>query len=92
VRVALGASTARLLRLVLGSAIRIIAGGALVGLVLSAAVSRSITSFLFGVTPLDPVTLVVVTAVLVLTGAVSTLAPALRAARVDPAAAFRSDR
>jgi len=92
VRVALGASTARLLRLVFGSATRVVAGGALVGLALSAAVSRSITGFLFGVTPLDPVTLGAVTAVMVLTGAVSTVAPALRAARVDPAVAFRSDR
>jgi putative ABC transport system permease protein len=92
VRVALGASTARLLRLVFGSATRVVAGGALVGLALSAAVSRSITGFLFGVTPLDPVTLGAVTAVVVLTGAVSTVAPALRAARVDPAVAFRSDR
>jgi len=43
------------------------------------------------VPPLDPVTFAAVTAVLALTAAVATLAPALRATRVDPVAAFRND-
>ena len=91
VRIALGASPRDVLRLVLRGAARVIVSGALVGLALSAALSRSIATFLFGVPPLDPVTFAAVTAVLGLTAAVATLAPALRATRVDPVAAFRND-
>ena len=64
--------------------------GALVGLALSAALSRSIATFLFGVQPLDPVTFAAVAAVLGLTAALATVAPALRAARVDPVVTFRN--
>jgi len=92
VRVALGASPARLLRSVLGSATRVVTGGVLVGVVLSAVLSRWIAGFLFGITPLDPITFGAVVAVLALTGVLATLAPALRAARVDPVIAFRIDQ
>jgi putative ABC transport system permease protein len=91
VRIALGASTFHVLRLVLGSAARVIVSGALVGLALSAALSTSISTFLFGVQPIDPVTFAAVAAVLALTAAVATVAPALRATRVDPVAAFRNN-
>ena len=92
VRIALGASTTRLLRLVLGNATRIVAGGALIGLALSAVLSQLIAGVLFGVPPLDPITFGAVIAVLAVTGALSTLVPALRAARVDPVVAFRNDQ
>ena len=91
VRIALGASRRDVLRLVLAGAARLIVSGALVGLALSAALSKSIATFLFGVPPLDPVTFVAVAALLGLTAAVATLAPALRATRVDPVAAFRNE-
>ena len=91
VRIALGASRRDVLRLVLTGAARVIVSGAIVGLALSAALSRSMATFLFGVPPLDPVTFAVVTAMLGLTAALATLAPALRATRVDPVAAFRND-
>jgi putative ABC transport system permease protein len=90
VRIALGARRSDVLRLVVGSAARVIASGAVVGLALSAALSRSIATFLFGVQPLDPVTFAVVAAVLGLTTTVATVAPALRATRIDPVVAFRN--
>jgi putative ABC transport system permease protein len=90
VRIALGASTGHVLRLVLGSAARVILSGALIGLALSAALSRSLATFLFGVQPLDPVTYAAVATVLGLTAVLATLAPALRAARVDPVVTFRN--
>jgi len=78
--------------LVLDIATRVVAAGVLVGLVLSAVLSRWIAGFLFGITPLDPITFGAVVAVLALTGVLATLAPALRAARVDPVIAFRIDQ
>jgi putative ABC transport system permease protein len=91
VRVALGATTTSVLTLVLGSAARVIAAGAVAGLGLAAVVSRSMSSFLFGVQPLDPVTYASVAVVLGITAAIAAAAPALRAAHVDPAAVFRSE-
>jgi ABC-type antimicrobial peptide transport system permease subunit len=55
------------------------------------ALARFVSSFLFGVQPWDVVTFGTVAAVLAVTGAVAALAPALRAARVDPVIAFRND-
>ena len=90
VRRALGATTNDLVRLVVSSAVRVIGGGAVIGLLLAAALSRLIVSVLFGVQPLDFATFAGVTAVLVIAAAVSVAGPALRAARIDPAAALRT--
>jgi putative ABC transport system permease protein len=91
VRIALGATTSSVLRLVLGSAARLIVIGAVIGLAAAAVLARSISAFLFGVQPLDPVTFASVGIVLALTAAIAAVAPALRAARVDPVEAFRSE-
>jgi putative ABC transport system permease protein len=91
VRVALGATAASILRLVLGSAARTIAIGAAIGLAAAAALARTISTFLFGVQPLDPATFVSVAVLLTLTATVATAAPAWRATRVDPVEAFRSE-
>ena len=65
VRRALGATTSDVLRLVVGSAARVIAAGATVGLALSAVFGRLLATMLFGVEPLDPTTFASVTIVLV---------------------------
>ena len=91
VRRALGATTRDVVHLVVGSAVRVIAAGAIVGLALSAVLGRLLGSMLFGVPPRDPVTFAFVAVVLVLTVAVSTAAPARRATRVDPAVALRGE-
>ena len=90
VRRALGATTKDVLRLVVGSALKVIAVGVAVGLGLAAALGRLVTTMLFGVTPLDPVTFAFVTLVLALTAALAVAGPAWRAARIDPAAELRS--
>jgi putative ABC transport system permease protein len=91
VRIALGATATNVLRLVLGSAARVIALGAVVGLVAAAGLGQVISIFLFGVQPLDPVTFASVALLLAVTGAVAAAAPALRAVRVDPVEAFRAE-
>jgi putative ABC transport system permease protein len=91
VRIAFGATTTDVLGLVLGSVARVIVVGVAVGLVAAPALGQSIATFLFGVQPLDPVTFASVAAVLTLTAAVATAAPALRATRIDPVVAFRNE-
>jgi putative ABC transport system permease protein len=91
VRIALGASTTNVLRLVLGSAARVVITGTIVGLGAAAALSRTIAIFLSGVEPLDPLTFTSVGVVLALTAAIAAAAPAWRATRVDPVEAFRAE-
>ena len=91
VRIALGASTGTVLGLVLRGAARMVGIGAAIGLVAAALLAQSISAFLFGVQPLDPVTFVSVAGVLLLTATAAALVPALRAARVDPVQAFRNE-
>jgi putative ABC transport system permease protein len=91
VRIALGATTAKVLGLVLGSAVRVIVAGGVIGLAAAAALGRTISIFLSGVQPLDPVTFALVAVVLAVTAALAAAAPALRATRVDPVEAFRSE-
>jgi putative ABC transport system permease protein len=91
VRIALGATAGSVLRLVLGSAARLIAIGAAIGLIASAVLSRSIAVFLFGVEPLDPVTFASVGLVLAMTATMAVAVPAWRATRVDPVEAFRTE-
>jgi putative ABC transport system permease protein len=91
VRIALGASVGHVLGLVGRAAVGVLGVGLVVGLLGAVALARFVSSFLFGVQPWDAVTFGAVAAVLAVTGAVAALAPALRAARVDPVIAFRND-
>jgi putative ABC transport system permease protein len=91
VRIALGASGSSVLGLVLRGAARMIVAGTLAGLGLAFALSKTISAFLFGVQPIDPVTFVGVVLVLAATAALAAALPAWRAARVDPALAIRND-
>ena len=77
------------MRLVVGDALRVIAIGAAIGLVLAAASGRLIASMLFGVQPMDLTTFAFVTIVLGTTAAISVAGPAWRAAKIDPAVALR---
>jgi putative ABC transport system permease protein len=91
VRRALGATSSDVLRLVAGSAARLVAAGTLIGLVAAAVSSRLLTTMLFGVEPLDPATFGFVALALILTAAVAVAGPAWHAARIDPATALRAD-
>jgi putative ABC transport system permease protein len=91
VRIAVGASFADVLRLVFGSAARLTAIGLAIGLLAAGVLSRWLTTLVYPVAPLDPVTFSVVPLVLVATAAIAAAAPAWRAAHVDPVVTFRSE-
>jgi predicted permease len=91
IRMALGATPANIQRRVLGRTLKLAAAGIAIGAVASTAVSQVITSLLFHTEPNDPVTFLAVTAVLVLVALFAGFFPALRATRVDPTIALRSE-
>lgn len=91
VRVALGARTEDVIRMILGGGARLVALGAAAGIALSLAGGRFVEPLLFQTSPRDPVVLVAVVATLTLVAAVAMVVPTLRAARVDPIVALRAD-
>ena len=91
IRMALGSQRSGIVRLVLASGLKLAAVGCILGLAGAAAASRLLQSFLFHVSPFDPVVMMMAAiAVLGLAVAASTL-PALRAASVDPMQALRAE-
>ena len=88
-RMALGASQRGVLKLVIGQGMRSVLVGVVVGMAASFAVTRLMTGFLFGVQPTDWVTLSVAPMVLCVVALAANLAPARRAASVDPMVALR---
>jgi putative ABC transport system permease protein len=91
IRVALGASPRDVFARIAGGGVRLVALGLAAGVVASAAASRLLTGLLFGVRGTDPATYGAIAAVMLLTGLAAGAIPALRACRVDPAAALRSE-
>jgi predicted permease len=89
VRRALGAQTNDLLRLILGEGMRLAAIGFAIGLVAALALTRFVSSLLYGVTPNDPLTFAGALGILTLAAIVACYIPALRALRVDPVTALR---
>jgi putative ABC transport system permease protein len=89
VRAALGAARGDIVRLVFGSALRITAAGVFVGMLIAIAATRTLSSFLFGVTPNDPATLATVISFLTIVALVSCYRPARVAATADPMAILR---
>lgn len=89
IRMALGAETRDVLRLVVIMGVRLVALGAVIGLVASLLLARVIATQLWGVSPYDPMTLSGVTILLLLTGLIACWIPARRASQVDPLVALR---
>jgi putative ABC transport system permease protein len=89
IRMALGARAADVLRLVLGQFMRLTVVGVALGLIGAFLATRLMTSLLFGVTPTDVTTFVLVSVGLSLVALVACLIPARRATRVDPLVALR---
>ena len=88
IRMALGAQRANILRLVVSSTIAVLGAGVTAGVVLSVALSRTMSSWSGG-TPRDPFTLFGSSLLLMLVAAIACLIPAWRAATVNPVVALR---
>ena len=91
IRLALGAVPADVLKMVLGQAIPLVAIGVGAGLAGAVALSRVLASLLFKLSPTDPGTLGAVAALLAAVALLASYLPALRATRLDPLAALRSE-
>ncbi len=89
IRLTLGSRPAMILRDVLREGLLYAAVGLAIGLGVSLAVMRGLSSMLFEVAPADPLTLVAVGGMLLVVSAAACLGPALRAMRVDPIEALR---
>jgi predicted permease len=88
-RIALGAPRGRVLGMILRQGIQLTIAGLLLGLAGALALTRVLTSFLYGVSALDPVTFAAVPALLLLATIMACLIPARRAANVDPMRTLR---
>jgi hypothetical protein len=91
VRMALGANKGDILRLVMGSSLKLILSGTALGLVAALATTRLLSSLLYSVGPHDPATFGLVTLVLVSVAIVAALIPASAATGVNPIVALRCD-
>jgi predicted permease len=91
IRTALGATTSDVANLVLGQGIRLVLLGTVVGLLGYAMISRFLRNLVFEVAPLDPFSLLLGPAVLLVVATLACWMPARRAAKVDPMEALRSE-
>jgi len=91
VRIALGASRAQVMKLVVGEGLRLCALGVVLGLAGSIPLTRLLRGVLFGVGPSDPVTLAAASAALALVALLACYIPARRALLVDPISALRHE-
>ncbi|HEX5439109.1 MAG TPA: ABC transporter permease [Gemmatimonadaceae bacterium] len=91
IRLALGASHERVVRMVLGQGLWLTLGGILLGLAAAFGLTRLITSLLFGVGAIDPLTFAGVAVILAAVAVLASWLPARRAARVDPVIAMRAE-
>jgi putative ABC transport system permease protein len=90
-RLALGASRLGIIRQFCSYALRVIAVACASGLLLSAAFTRALSGMLFGVSPLDPLTLSGVVALVLAVGSFAALVPSVRAASAEPAQVLRGE-
>jgi putative ABC transport system permease protein len=91
VRIALGAESWRVIRMVLSEMGGIVGVGLVAGVALSIGVTRLVRAFLYGLRPTDPVVLTGAALTLLTVGVIAALLPARRAARMDPVAALREE-
>ncbi len=91
VRMALGAGGGQVMRMVMAQALKLVVVGVVIGVPLALGGARAMRALLYGVTPFDPLPVVLSATVLVVVGLVAALVPSRNAARVDPLVAIRSD-
>ena len=91
VRLALGATSGDVMRLVIRDGMRLAAIGVVCGVVLALLSTRVLSSMLFGVSPLDPLTFAAMAVFLTGVGLLACMIPARRASRTDPMTAIRAE-
>jgi predicted permease len=91
IRLAVGAQRRDILKMLVGEGVRLTLWGVGAGLILSAGLTRLLSGVLFGITPADLGTIVLVALALAVVGAAASVLPARRAMRIDPMAALRVD-
>lgn len=91
IRIALGARGRDVLRLILAQGLKPVVIGSVIGLMASLALSRALSSLLYGVTATDPATFAIVVLLLSLAALIACYLPARRAMNVDPLLALRAE-
>jgi len=91
IRVALGAQRRHVFTLIVSQALKLTLFGVGIGLVAAFALSRVMSNLLYGVTATDPITFVSVSLLLIGVALAASSVPALKAARIDPLVALRSE-
>ena len=91
IRMALGARAGNVLSLIMRNGLMLVLAGIAIGIAGALVLTRFLTTLLFGVTPTDGVTFVVVSMTFFVIAAIAALIPALRATRVDPLMALRCE-
>jgi hypothetical protein len=89
IRMALGAQSIQVLRVVVSEGFRPILFGVVIGVLASVGVSRALSATLFGLSPLDPLSFIGVSFLLIAIALLATWLPARRATEVDPMVALR---
>jgi predicted permease len=89
VRMAVGATHAAVIGMIISDGLRLTGAGLVVGVCLAFAVTRAMAGFLYGVDSADPDTFLFVPALVILVALVACIAPAWRAARIEPLRALR---
>jgi putative ABC transport system permease protein len=91
IRMALGAQTGAILKLVVGHGMKLVASGVALGLAASFALTQLMSNMLFGVSAVDPPTFIVIALLLTFVALLACWIPARRAAKVDPMVALRTE-
>jgi predicted permease len=91
IRIALGSQRSDIIRLVVLAGLKLAAAGCMIGVSIGLAVSNVLRSFLFGVSPFDPVTMILASAAVFVLAIAASVLPALRAASVNPLQVLRGE-
>jgi predicted permease len=91
VRIALGADRSRVLRMVMGDVVRVVAVGLVLGIAGAVASGKLVTTFLYGLEPAEPAVIVLAIVVLTSVALIAGFVPAWRASRLDPVNTLREE-
>lgn len=91
IRISLGANQSDVLRLILGTGLKLALIGVVIGIGVALVLTRLMSSMLFGITAFDPATLVIVSTGIVVVALLASYVPAVNATRLDPIVALRNE-